>query len=89
MREADVLSESKDPSEVGIFCAASGNSPRDVQRAGRTPCNVAGRICRLGVLRLRSCFASRTSYSAQDDRLKWRNWTSLEVHQPDPPGSHA
>src|SRR5580765_5743212 len=70
VREADVLAESKDPDEVDLLRGASGNSPRALYGSGRTPCNVADNTCRVGVLRLRSCFASRTSYSAQDDSLK-------------------
>ena len=74
MREADVLAESKDPYQVDLSRTASGN-PHTAGDAGGIPCNIVGTVSRAGVLRLRGCFASRTSCCAQDDKSKQRNRT--------------
>ena len=78
MRGARVLAESKDPVEVGSIRIASGNSHRD-SRVGRTPCDIAGADRGTGVLRLRDCFASRTSCFAQDD-----SFDNLHDPRPEP-----
>jgi hypothetical protein len=69
MREADVVAECKDRGEVSGIRVASGNS-QCARRAGRTPGNMPDHPYGAEVLRLRGCFASRTSRSAQDDNSK-------------------
>src|ERR1700690_969786 len=44
-------------------------APGSTRVLGRTPGHFAEGVGHVGVLRLRSCFASRSGYSAQDDIL--------------------
>ena len=68
VREADGT-QSKDPCNA---CATKGTSRRSHNAAESTgtPCDSAGASGVRGIFRLRNCFASRGSYSAQDDSAK-------------------